>query len=363
MSESKAVSLTRLTKVFDTATGPLQVVAEFTLDVRGGELLTLLGPSGSGKTTVLRLVAGLERPSAGAIHIGGVDVTHQAAADRNVGFVFQNYALFPHLNVFDNVAYPLRLRRTLPAVVRSQVDEILDRLGLHTLAGRLPSQLSGGQQQRVALSRALVMQPSVLLFDEPLSNLDAGLRAQVRAEIRRIQRAFGITAIYVTHDQAEAMSLSDRVAVMNAGRIEQVDTPNELYNRPRTVFVATFVGKVNVIPGVIRHADSRPVGMLLGQTFALRSWSGPLNDGGQAVFVIRPERVDMQTPGAGRVLQAEYLGALEEYVVELEGVELIVRRLAHPERAPLAEGDRVGVVIDHASVHAICGAGEAVPRG
>ena len=222
-------------------------VRDLDLDIRPGEFLTLLGASGCGKTTVLRMIAGFQRPSAGRVLFGERDVTGEAANRRDVGFVFQNYALFPHLSVFENVAYGLRVKRLPGADIASSVEAGLRQVGLAGLSDRMISELSGGQQQRVALARAIVIQPRVLLFDEPLSNLDAQLRVQMRSEIRRLQRELDITTVYVTHDQEEAMAISDRIAIMNAGRIVQIGTAEELYQRPGSAFAATFLGEANLI--------------------------------------------------------------------------------------------------------------------
>jgi iron(III) transport system ATP-binding protein len=225
--------------------GEVAAVHDVSLDVAPGELMTLLGPSGCGKTTTLRMIAGFQEPSAGEIWIGERDVTGTEANQRNIGFVFQNYALFPHLSVFENVAYGLKVQRMDSAEVRRAVTEVLALVGLASYERQMPHQLSGGEQQRVALARAIVIKPRVLLFDEPLSNLDAKLRTSMRGEIRDLQRRLGITAVYVTHDQEEAMAISDRIAVMNKGVIEQIGTAEELYRRPASVFVARFIASIS----------------------------------------------------------------------------------------------------------------------
>src|SRR5438477_5668428 len=229
--------------------GEIYAARDVRLDVRPGEFLTLLGPSGCGKTTTLRMIAGYEKPDAGRIRFGGQDVTDLPANQRNIGFVFQNYALIPHLSVFENVAYGLRVRRQSDNVIGKSVGDVLTLVGLAGYEQQFSSQLSGGEQQRVALARAIVIRPRVLLFDEPLSNLDAKLRVQMRDEIRDLQRRLGITTIYVTHDQEEAMAVSDRIAVMNQGSVVQIGTAEDLYHRPASEFVARFVGNVNLVPG------------------------------------------------------------------------------------------------------------------
>ncbi len=224
-------------------------VAHVQLDVNRGEFVSLLGPSGCGKTTTLRIIAGFESPSSGAIRLNGVDITRRPPNRRNVGMVFQSYALFPNMTVGENVGFGLKVAKKPASEIKQRVDEMLNLIKLPALANRYPYQLSGGQQQRVALARALAIRPQMLLLDEPLSALDAKIRVALRNEIRSIQRALGITTIYVTHDQEEALSLSDRVVVMNEGRVEQIGTPFEIYNFPRTAFVASFVGTLNILRG------------------------------------------------------------------------------------------------------------------
>jgi ABC-type Fe3+/spermidine/putrescine transport system ATPase subunit len=236
--------------------GAVTAVDRADLTVDDGELFTLLGPSGCGKTTLLRLIAGFEQPTSGRILLDGVDVSDVPPHRRNVNTVFQSYALFPHLDVERNVAFGLERKRVPKAEVRRRVGEVLDLVHLQGLGRRRPSQLSGGQQQRVAVARALVLKPSVLLFDEPLSNLDARLRRQMREEIRELQQRLGLTVVYVTHDQQEAMAVSDRIIVMNAGRIEQQGCPRELYERPATPFLARFMGESNSVRGFVRRLDA-----------------------------------------------------------------------------------------------------------
>jgi len=294
------------------------------LTVEPGELVTLLGPSGCGKTTTLRIVAGLETPSSGRVWIGDEDVTDLPAYARDVSMVFQSYALFPHLTVFDNVAYGLRILRRDAAEVRRTVAEVLGLTGLDGLEGRAPAALSGGQQQRVALARGLALQPRVLLFDEPLSNLDAKLRKRMRAEIRELQQRLGITALYVTHDQAEALAISDRIAVMAEGRIHQLGTPAEVYRRPATRFVADFIGEANFLPARLVSAD--PAGLAVAVGPVTVTVAGPAPPGPTprpVTLVVRPEaiRVRPGLPDAragalpGRVERAAYLGGTGEYVV------------------------------------------------
>ncbi|MEV6152983.1 ABC transporter ATP-binding protein [Nonomuraea sp. NPDC052129] len=263
------------------------------LSIRKGEFLSILGPSGCGKTTLLNCVAGFVQPTAGRIVIDGADVTDRPPYRRGLGMVFQSYALFPHMTVAGNVAYGLRIRRLDRAEREERVREALRLVGLEGYADRRPRQLSGGQQQRVALARALAIRPAVLLLDEPLSNLDAKLRREMRVELRAIQRRIGTTMVFVTHDQEEALALSDRIAVMNGGRIEQLGTPDEVYRRPATRFVAQFIGAANVLEGTVADGRLDVDGILLD--------AGPLpvRQGGRAVVAIRPERIRLGADGQG----------------------------------------------------------------
>jgi iron(III) transport system ATP-binding protein len=304
--------------------GHVVAVDRVSLEIPAGALVTLLGPSGCGKTTTLRMIAGLERPTEGRIFIGGEDVTPLPAAHRSVTMVFQAYALFPHLSVYENVAYGLRVQRRPEDEVRRRVTDVLALVGLPGLDARYPGQLSGGQQQRVALARALVMQPRVLLFDEPLSNLDAKLRRRVRADIRLLQQQLGITSVYVTHDQAEALAISDIVVVMNQGRIEQIGTPAELYRRPASHFVADFIGEANLLPAVV-EADAVRVG-----TYRFPYRQEGVSPG-PATLMVRPEAIRLRPDGdglPGRIRSAFFMGTVADYLVETEVGELSV---ADPE--------------------------------
>jgi putative spermidine/putrescine transport system ATP-binding protein len=280
------LDLNNLEKTF----GANRVVKDFNLDIEKGEFVSLLGPSGCGKTTVLRMVAGFETPTSGAIRIDGQDVTGQRANQRAIGMMFQAYALFPNMTVADNVAFGLKVKGVARPQREARVAEMLDLIGLRELSGRFPFQLSGGQQQRVALARALAPSPRVLLLDEPLSALDAKVRVSLRNEIREIQRELGITTIFVTHDQEEAMSISDRIVVMNGGVAEQAGAPFEIYNKPRTRFVANFVGTLNTLPATVEAADAGRVAVA-GQSFALDR--GPLTAkrGDTVTLALRPEAI------------------------------------------------------------------------
>ena len=339
--------------------GAVAAVRGVTFDVGAGEHLTLLGPSGCGKTTTLRAIAGLERPLSGEIRIGGSPVFSSAqrvnvpAERRGLSMVFQSYAIWPHMSVFDNVAYGLRVRRRPEAEVAARVKEALDLVQLGDLGARSASKLSGGQQQRVALARAFVFSPSVLLFDEPLSNLDAKLRAEMRVELKELQRRLDITSVYVTHDLEEALAISDRVVVMRDGTIEQVGTPGEIYDRPRNTFVADFVGSANLIRGRRRPDLERdglvvletPGGALVhGTTLDRRSGAEAL----VAVRTVRLRRGRAPAPGAvnvwpARIRQRVFHGDFTQYHVDWDGRRLVVRSTA-PE--PMAEGDEVFVSAD-----------------
>jgi iron(III) transport system ATP-binding protein len=312
-------------KVFAGRGGSGEVVAvdHVDIEIEEGELVTLLGPSGCGKTTTLRLIAGFEFPTEGIIRLDGQVINDEPPHKRNMSMVFQSYAVFPHLSVFENIAYGLNVQRLSKTDVRRRVAQVLELVELTGLENRAPNQLSGGQQQRVALARALVMEPKVLLMDEPLSNLDAKLREQMRTEIRRIQKRLGITSVYVTHDQVEAMTLSDRIVVMNLGRIEQVGSPTEIYRRPQTRFVADFIGRANFVDGVVRgHQDSRLVLEALGTTLTVPAPKAAFSTGAGATLVVRPEMVEIDSPQSqvtGIVQRATYLGNVVEYDVEVEG--------------------------------------------
>jgi iron(III) transport system ATP-binding protein len=290
------------------------------LKIERGELITLLGPSGCGKTTALRLIAGLERPTEGQILLDDEDVARLPAYLRDITMVFQSYALFPHMNVFENVAYGVRVAKRPPDEVKTRVAEALDMVGLGDLAQRATSALSGGQQQRVALARALVIRPRVLLFDEPLSNLDAKLRRKVREDIRELQQRLGITSVYVTHDQEEALAISDRVVVMRLGVIEQIGSPHDLYTRPASRFVADFIGSANFLAG---RYDGQQID-LLGYRVPHRQEIAH----GPVTVMVRPEAVEFaaaEEPGfEATYLSSAYLGAVTEFMFDVAGTEMFV---------------------------------------
>jgi iron(III) transport system ATP-binding protein len=328
-------------------------VADVDLTVGPGEFFTMLGPSGCGKTTTLRMIAGLETATSGAIVFSGQDFTAVPARQRNIGMVFQSYALFPHLSVFENVAYGLRLRGLAADEIGARAREVLALLQLDSLADRLPASLSGGQQQRVSIARALVYRPHLLLLDEPLANLDAKLRVHMREEIRRLQRRLGIMAIYVTHDQEEAMAISDRIAVFNRGRLMQVGPPAEVYMNPASMFVADFIGKANFLPArLIGRANGADGGAAVIAT----PWHASLTvsrvavadevtlipAGSDGALMLRPERLVLdaaQGPIAGRIERVQFLGAIVRYAVSATGAmgEIVVET-GRPV-AGLGEGD------------------------
>ena len=322
--------LNNLSKHFATRAGSsiVRAVDQVSIDIARGQFVTLLGPSGCGKTTTLRLIAGFEFPTEGEIILDGALINEQPPNRRDMAMVFQSYAIFPHLTVFENIAYGLRIKKLAERDLRAKVGQVLDLTALTGLENRAPNQLSGGQQQRVALARALVMEPKVLLFDEPLSNLDAKLRVQMRGEIRRIQQELGITSVYVTHDQDEAMVLSDLIVVMHQGRIQQAGSAVDIYRRPVNRFVADFIGRANFIPVevVARDGVGWRVRILEAELRVPAAATESLRPGMQALLLARPEsvRVHRIAPEgsdffAGELLRTAYLGSIAEYEVRVAG--------------------------------------------
>lgn len=357
---SHVLTVTDLTKVFATDSGPITAVDRINFELSGDEFFTMLGPSGCGKTTTLRMVAGLEAITSGAIAFDGEDFTRFSPSDRNIGMVFQSYALFPHLTVFDNAAYGLRTRGMATGSVRRKVEEILDLLGLRDLANRYPADLSGGQQQRVSIARALVYDPGMLLLDEPLANLDAKLRVDMREEIRRIQKELGIMTIYVTHDQEEAMSVSDRLAVFSLGKLIQIGKPQEVYADPASLFVAGFIGNANFFPARVLRLDhgGAKVSLQNGTELELRRLCPlpvherhQLADGFDAAIMVRPEHLIIGAPGGGlpcRVLRAQFLGSFIRYVLACADATGDVVVDASRVVAGVNEGDAASLAIDAA---------------
>jgi iron(III) transport system ATP-binding protein len=337
--------------------GAATAVAGVSFTVESGTLLTLLGPSGCGKTTTLRLIAGLELPSEGRILIDGRDVTSLSATQRDVSMVFQSYALFPHMNVLENVCYGLRRSGLGRNEATDRAREGLKQVGLAGFEERQPSELSGGQQQRVAVARALVLKPSVLLFDEPLSNLDARLRRQMREEIRDLQQALRLTVVYVTHDQQEAMAVSDRIIVMNAGRIEQQGKPRELYERPATPFLARFMGESNSVRGTARRLDATRVRLSLGGA-EVEVADSSVADGDVAV-AIRPEAIAVEpAQGAadalpGTIAKSSYLGTHMEYSIDTTVGQLFV--ICPKVERPLPVGEKVTLLLAPRGVMVVAG--------
>ena len=325
--------------------GDVAAVNDISFTVAPGTLVTLLGPSGCGKTTTLRMIAGLELPTTGTILIGGGDVTKTPASERDVSMVFQSYALFPHMSVLENVRYGLVVSRMPKPQADERARAALATVGLTGFDTRLPSELSGGQQQRVAVARALVLEPAVLLFDEPLSNLDARLRRQMREEIRDLQQRLSLTVVYVTHDQAEAMAVSDRIIVMNKAVIAQEGAPRELYEQPRDPFVAGFMGDANRVRGTLARRDASHADVKLGAVTLSLPHSG-IADGPVEVS-FRPEAIAITAEGdeviRGTVRKAAYLGGLMEYSLDTDIGELFVVSTAVDR--PLAAGSAIGVTL------------------
>ncbi len=353
-----SLRLQGLTKRF----GDVVAVHELTLEVPSGELVALLGPSGCGKTTTLRMVAGFDVPTRGRIVLGDRDITADPPERRDCGMVFQHYALFPHLTVEQNVAFGLEMRGLRRPDVERRVGEILERVGLGGLGRRYPRQLSGGQQQRTALARALVISPRVLLLDEPLANLDAKLREEMRFYIRSLQREFHITTLYVTHDQAEALVLADRVAVLMNGRLQQVGAPEEIYHRPRTPAVAAFIGLTNLLPGRVTGRSGERL-VLETPAGTVRAAGAPdLREGMEAMLSVRPEHIELDRPGEpasrdgvnrlrGVVQERTFLGSLIDFRVDVGGGVLL--RVQGRGGAPQRVGEQVSVSFDTTAAWAL----------
>jgi iron(III) transport system ATP-binding protein len=346
------LQLESLTKRFHGRTSMVTAVDRVDLDVQPGEFITLLGPSGCGKTTTLRMVAGFEDASGGRILLDGKDIDNLPPQRRPMAMVFQSYALFPHMTVAENIAYGLKLHHKRKDEIAAAMRMAVISMNLVGLEDRSPHELSGGQQQRVALARALVMQPKVLLFDEPLSNLDAKLRNAMRAEIRRIQKMFGITSIYVTHDQDEAMSMSDRIMVMNKGKVEQVASPGEIYARPASVFVADFIGRANFLETVPeRISDGTATVTVLGRQVTVAAHPKAVTGTQGAYLMVRPETARL-TPvtdggtGIGVVLQSTFHGPSIDYEVETTSGTITVTEAGVDPREALGEGVNVSVTFD-----------------
>jgi iron(III) transport system ATP-binding protein len=355
--EEKAisVSLRGVTKSFGKGTGRVTAVNDFSFDFPAGKLTTLLGPSGCGKTTVLRCLAGFYDPEEGDILIGGQKINHLPPYERPTGTVFQHYALFPHMTVYENVAYGLKVKKLPEKAIREKVAQGLALLQLSGMEDRNPNQLSGGQQQRVAIARVLVNEPKVLLFDEPLSNLDAKLRVYMRGEIRALQERLGITTIYVTHDQEEAMSISHSIVIMNSGKIEQTGIPWEIYRRPQTSFVAEFIGTTNFLKGEVSQADKHSIKIRLAETEVSAIPKIPFAVGEKVLVVLRPEMIRFSEEGGlgtlpGRVQDVSFLGSLARYGIEMDNGDRVQVDEPNPKKFR-AKGASVFLTLDEEAMH------------
>ncbi|MFZ5860913.1 MAG: ABC transporter ATP-binding protein [Spirochaetota bacterium] len=373
-ARSSNVTLIHLTKKFRSLDGSGEIVAvnDVNLEIQAGELVTILGPSGCGKTTTLRMIAGFEYPTSGSILIGGRDVAMIPPNKRGLSMVFQSYALFPHLSIYENVAYGLRVQKLPAQEIRERTERALELMQLTSMARRFPSQVSGGQQQRIALARAIVIEPSVLLFDEPLSNLDAKLREYMRDELRKLQKRLGITSLYVTHDQSEAMAISDRIVIMKDGCIQQVGTPREIYAYPHSKFVADFMGKANFINVNVLGMEGEAARIEIeGRQFVVPRPGAVAPKAGKALLVVRPETLklvplgesaseaDLSAGGArgspgiaalkGRIDRFTYFGNIARYEVSTENAPLLIESYNPGASQILEEGAAVGIVIDFES--------------
>jgi iron(III) transport system ATP-binding protein len=349
------LSIRNLSKIFRGKHDPVQALDDVSLDIREGELFTLLGPSGCGKTTTLRCIAGFEKPSAGKIDFLGRDFTSIPPFRRNIGMVFQSYALFPHMSIFENVAYGLRIRKLSRREIENRVNRIIQLVGLEATQKRKPSELSGGQQQRIALARALVYDPELLLLDEPLSNLDAKLRVYMREEIRRIQQQAKVTTIYVTHDQEEALSISDRIAVMHAGKVSQIGSPDEIYENPISIRVADFIGQANFLACSVQGNGDPALTFRSNETITITNSSGNIQSyqDRQGILFVRPEQMEISAdPNLPNSLRGEvkvilYLGSVVRYYIEIfqdhEPQEILVDQDRRVRGVEI--GDPVAVIV------------------
>jgi len=352
----KGVRLEHISKIYEDPKTKKQFYAVYNtnLNIEPGSFVTLLGPSGCGKTTTLRMIAGFESPDEGEIFLGEEPINALTPDKRDTAMVFQSYALLPHYNVYDNVAYGLKIRKVPEAEIKERVMKMLDLVQLTGMEDRMTNQLSGGQQQRVALARALVVEPGVLLFDEPLSNLDAKLRVSMRTEIRRIQQKIGITAVYVTHDQAEAMAISDKIIVMNKGIVAQVGTPSEIYYQPNSEFVADFIGEVNFLPAKIVKKETKGfVTDCYGVKINVHSGEGEI---GEAVkLCIRPESLHLKDDGElkGKVIVSTFMGSYQLYHIMVEDTLVKITEYNPKGKKIYKEGDIAALSFDSNDVHII----------
>jgi len=353
------LTLENLVKIFETGKNSLKAVDNVSVKVKEGELVTLLGPSGCGKTTTLRMIAGFEIPTSGKIFIDGKEISSIPPNQRPTTMVFQNYALFPHMTVFENISYGLKIRKEPLRNIKKKTEKIINLVGLEGLSKRSPAHLSGGQQQRVSLARSLVMEPKVLLLDEPLSNLDAKLRISTRLEIRKLQQRIGITSVYVTHDQEEAMTLSDRVVIMNEGKIQQLGTPQEIYAYPTNYFVADFIGKANFLNGkVLRVLPSKKLEIEVnGCKFAIGLHNRFFKENDKILLLMRPESVDLfpKKPQSivGVIQQIIYLGSHLVYEIKVnEGIVTV--EISNPlSQKSYSIGEEVSLCPKEDSLHVL----------
>jgi len=353
--EKKGVRLEHISKIYqDPKTGKdFYAVKDTTLDIEPGTFVTLLGPSGCGKTTTLRMIAGFESPDEGEIYLGEEPINELTPNKRDTAMVFQSYALLPHYNVFDNVAYGLKIRKLPKAEIKEKVTNILKLVELEGMESRMTNQLSGGQQQRVALARALVLEPGVLLFDEPLSNLDAKLRVTMRTEIRKIQQKVGITAIYVTHDQSEAMSISDKIIIMSNGRVEQIGTPQEVYYQPNSRFVADFIGEANFLDARVKAAKEGKADILVsGQEMTVNNYVDA-KPGEDVLLVLRPEAVRLSDTGQlpGEVILSTFMGAYQYYHLKVGDITVQITEYNPVGKKIFRVGDKAALAFDPAGVY------------
>ncbi|GHV95594.1 Fe(3+) ions import ATP-binding protein FbpC [Spirochaetia bacterium] len=351
--KSSAVTLRNITKLFPNPEGSGETVAvnHINLDIADGELVTLLGPSGCGKTTTLRMISGFEYPSEGQIFIGDRDVANVPPNKRGISMVFQSYALFPHMSVWENIAYGLRVQRLSKNEIIARTGKAVELMQLNGMERRFPNQLSGGQQQRVALARAVVIEPQVLLFDEPLSNLDAKLREHMRDELRALQKRLGITSLYVTHDQVEAMAISDRVVIMKSGDLMQVGSPKEIYEYPSCKFVANFIGKANFISGIYEGMEGKTALARVGAQVIKIANPGKvqLRAGDKCCLAFRPESVKLSKTEAGipgLIKRTTFLGTHLEYEMEAAGAPLLVEIYNPQLFTGYSAGEQVNAVLD-----------------
>ena len=355
--EKKGVRLDHISKIYkDPKTGKdFYAVKDTTLDITPGSFVTLLGPSGCGKTTTLRMIAGFESPDEGEIYLGGEPINALTPNKRDTAMVFQSYALLPHYNIYDNVAYGLKLRKLDKASIREKVTKILKLVGLEGMEERMTNQLSGGQQQRVALARALVLEPGVLLFDEPLSNLDAKLRVTMRTEIRRIQQEAGITAIYVTHDQSEAMALSDQIIIMNKGVVAQIGTPQEIYYHPANEFVADFIGEANFLRGPLTEKRGDEGTVTVDGTPVSVTGVSAMEQGANCTLVLRPESAVLADQGQlpCTVIVSCFMGSYQNYHVMVGDTLVKITDFNPKNKKIYAVGDKAYIAFEKENIHVL----------